>query len=160
MTYESGKSMSSSKTSTKKLVIAQTKQAIHNLSRQRWGGILLYRLSSPYSYATQFQEKPFPAENMGEKSWGRQVPLHSPANMQKAAVILSSTADIFNQGYMHCLTFSFLGNDPQRKKQGLWPDKSLANLCEGQKTYVPNYFDISASHIFYAVMSQNHLPQL
>lgn len=55
---------------------------------------------------------------MGKKSWGRQVSLHFPAHMHRAAVILSSTAAVFsNQGYMYFPIFSLLGSEPQRQKK-------------------------------------------
>lgn len=91
----------------------------------------------------------FPAAGTGEKSWGRQVSPHFSANMHRAAMILSSTAAVSsNQGYTHCLIFSLLGTEPQRQNK-TWSDTtdSLANICEGQKTYVPNSLEISASHV-------------
>lgn len=100
------------------------------------------------------KENMFPCWEHGVEVPG-EVGLHTHAQCSSDPVLHISH---FFQPRVHTLpNLQSSGNWATKTKQGLWPNTSLANVCEGQKTYVPSSLEISARHIFCAVLDQQHL---
>lgn len=91
----------------------------------------------------------FPAEYTGQKALEEVGPSPLPCKLAHSSSDPVLYSSHFFQARAHTLPNLWSsGNWATETKQGLWPDTSLANICEGQKTYVPNSLDITVSHIF------------